>query len=127
MKTLNNLKQKVLLLLLLAAAGATKGQSHEFAPVGAEWHYGRQTMFTWGYIRISVEKDTIIDGRSFSVLHKEEHGFNYYSQSLYSFNIGREYITQENGSILVYRKGGLFKLFDFDANIGDSWIIPGEG
>ena len=38
MKSLNQLTQKAFLLLLLVAAGAVKAQSHEFAPVGAEWH-----------------------------------------------------------------------------------------
>ncbi len=126
MKRLYTSKSKVLLLLLLVAAGAAKAQTHEFAPVGAEWHYGRQTMFTWGYIRIFVTNDTIIDGHTCSILHKEEHGFNYYSQSLYHFNKGREYFTQINDSVLVYRKGRFYKLFDFGAEIGDSWTIPGE-
>ncbi len=126
MKRLYTSKSKVLLLLLLVAAGAAKAQTQEFAPVGAEWHYGRQTMFTWGYIRIFVTNDTIIDGHTCSILHKEEHGFNYYSQSLYHFNTGREYFTQIKDSVLVYRKGRFYKLFDFGAEIGDSWTIPGE-
>lgn len=83
-------------------------------------------MFTWGYIRIIVEKDTIIEGHACSVLHKEEHGFNHYSQNLYTFDLGREYITQENDSVLIYRKGIFYKLFDFDAEIGDMWTIPGN-
>ncbi len=112
--------------MLLVAAGAAKAQTHEFAPVGAERHYGRQTMFTWGYIRIFVTNDTIIDGHVCSVLQKEEHGFNYYSQSLFHFNKGHEYFTQINGSVLVYRKGSFYKLFDFGADVGDSWIIPGH-
>lgn len=126
MKKIQTLKNKILLLLLLAATGVAKAQTHEFAPVGAEWYYGRQTMFTWGYIRILVTNDTIIDGHTCSILNKEEHGFNYYSQALYHFNIGREFFTQIKDSVLVYRKGRFYKLFDFGAEIGDSWTIPGE-
>jgi len=126
MKRRYTLRNKILLLLLLAAAGVAKAQTHEFAPVGAEWYYGRQTMFTWGYIRILVTNDTIIDGHTCSILNKEEHGFNYYSQNLYHFDIGREYVTQEKDAVLIYRKGIFYKLFDFDAEIGDSWTIPGN-
>ena len=115
----------LVLLMLLAITGFTKAQTHVFAPVGAEWHYGKQTMFTWGYIRINVTNDTIIDGHACSILHKEERGFNYYNHNLYHFDLGYEYIAQENDSVLIYRKGRFYKLFDFNANIGDSWIIPG--
>ncbi|WP_373728270.1 T9SS type A sorting domain-containing protein [Bacteroides heparinolyticus] len=116
----------LLLFLLLAVAGVAKAQTHEFAPIGAEWHYGRQTMFTWGYIRIFVTNDTIIDGHVCSVLQKEEHGFNYYSQALYHFNLGREYFTQIKDSVLVYRKGRFYKLFDFGSSIGDTWTVVGR-
>lgn len=112
-------------LLMMLVVGAANGQTLEFAPVGAEWHYERQTMFTRGYIKISVTQDTIIEGHTCSVLQKEEHGYNYYSQNLYHFDGGREYITQEDDSVLVYRKGRFYKLFDFGAVIGDSWVIPG--
>lgn len=113
-------------ILLLAAAGMAQAQTHEFAPVGAEWYYGRQTMFTWGYIKIMVTNDTIIDGHACSILHKEEHGFNYYSQNLYNFDLGREFIAQKKDSVLIYRKGRFYKLFDFSAEIGDSWPVPGD-
>ena len=122
----NNRIKGIVLFMLLAVAGLASAQTYEFAHVGAEWHYGKQTMFTWGYIRISVTNDTIIDGHACSVLHKEEHGFNYYNQNLYHFDLGNEYIAQENDSVLIYRKGRFYKLFDFDAEIGDSWTIPGN-
>lgn len=125
-RLLNTMRSAFFLLLLLAVGGVVKAQTHEFAPVGAEWYYGRQTMFTWGYIRILVTNDTIIDGHTCSILNKEEHGFNYYSQNLYHFDIGREYVTQEKDAVLIYRKGIFYKLFDFDAEIGDSWTIPGN-
>ncbi len=49
-------KSKVLLLLLLVAAGAAKAQTHEFAPVGAEWHYERLYREGWNYTGVAYDR-----------------------------------------------------------------------
>ena len=56
MKALNHLKQKALLLLLLVAAGMAKAQSHEFAPVGAEWYYSRLYREGWNYTGVAYDR-----------------------------------------------------------------------
>ena len=63
-------------LLLLAVAGTMKAQNNNFAPIGAEWYYETQTMFTKGYIKMIAEKDTIIDGHACLKLAGEEHWHN---------------------------------------------------
>ena len=47
---------KVFILLLLAVAGTAKAQNVYFAPIGAEWYYETQSMFTVDYIKMMAEK-----------------------------------------------------------------------
>ena len=68
---------KLFLLLLLAVAGRmAKAQTHQFAPLGATWYYETQSMFTKGYIKMEVEKDTVIDSRRCIKLNREEYWHN---------------------------------------------------
>ena len=39
MNKLKNKKSVTILLVLLVMTGAARAQTHEFAPIGAEWHY----------------------------------------------------------------------------------------
>ena len=125
MKALNNIRQKALLLLLLLAAGTVKAQSHEFAPVGAEWHYGVLEMFATGYIRMSVEKDTVINGIDCIKLQREKHVVGLEFNELHSMVMEPEFLAWQNDSCLFLRDGQFYKLFDFGANIGDSVVIKG--
>ncbi|WP_373835339.1 T9SS type A sorting domain-containing protein [Bacteroides heparinolyticus] len=129
MKRLYTSKSKVLLLfLLLAAAGAAKAQTHEFAPVGAEWYYSYVNIFTTGYIHIKAVKDTVIDGTECVKLEKQEHG--YYMDpwgigpGLYSVKPRPEYVTNSEDKVYLYRDQTFHLWFDFDAEVGDSWPVP---
>lgn len=129
MKALNNLKAKALLLmLLLVAAGAAKAQSHEFAPVGAEWYYSYGNIFTTGYIHIKAVKDTVIDGTECVKLEKREHGYSMdpwgIGPGLYSGKSRTEYVTSTKNKVYLYRNQTFNLWFDFDAEVGDSWPIP---
>ena len=128
MRALNNLKQKAFLLMLLIAAGMAKAQSHEFAPVGAEWYYSYGNIFTTGYIRIKAVKDTIIDGTECVKLEKREYGYSMdpwgIGPGLYSGKSRTEYVTSTKNKVYLYRNQTFNLWFDFDAEVGDSWPIP---
>ena len=122
----HNLKNKVFLLLLLTMVGVGKAQIYEFAPIGAEWYNAKQEMFTQGYVKISVTNDTIIDKYKCSVLTIEEYCFDFFSHQLFHFDVGKEYIMQNQDSVMIYQGGRFYKLFDFGAEIGSSWTVPGD-
>ena len=131
MKALNNIRQKALLLLLLLAAGTVKAQSHEFAPVGAEWHYSYGNIFTTGYIHIKAVKDIVIDGTECVKLVKQEHGYSMdpwgIGPGLYSGKSRTEYVTSSEDKVFLYRDQTFHLWFDFDAEVGDSWPVPPPG
>ena len=113
MKALNHLKQKALLLLLLAVAGAAKAQTHEFAPVGAEWHYEftrniAGPMFYVGYERYCSVGDTVINGHVCRVIQATG------GESSPCENMGKE-------SHFLYKAGD--KLFWFNEEINDFTVL----
>ncbi len=89
---LNNLKDKAFLLLLLFVAGVAEAQTHEFAPIGAEWHYGIKQFSTEGYVRIKSLSDTIIDGTSCKILEKRCFLYDHLDGIEKEFVKGHEYV-----------------------------------
>lgn len=126
MKTLHKLKQKALLLLLLMAAGAAKAQSHEFAPVGAEWYYTR-------FYRIGQAPHGIANDRFRSLRTVEINGWECKEIELYQhldchgvINPYTEirYITQEGDQVYEVEEGQRYILYDFSKEVGESWYAP---
>ena len=126
MNTRNNLKQKALLLLLLMAVGAVKAQSHEFAPVGAEWYYTR-------FYRIGQAPHGIANDRFQSLRTVEINGWECKEIELYQHldchgvvNPYTEirYITQEDDQVYEVENGQRYLLYDFSKEVGESWYAP---
>ncbi len=117
---------KVFLLLLLAVAGAAKAQTHEFAPVGAEWHYGINQFSVEGYAQIKSVSDTIINGITCKKIEKHCFLFDHLDGVEKEFVKGHEYISQIGDSVMIYRFGQFYKLYDFTVEIGDTVAFPGS-
>ena len=115
----------ILLLLMLGGITIGKAQTHEFAPIGAEWYYSFQGHWIEGYVRIVSLGDTVIDECQYRVIEKYRHIYSYLYNTYYSYSFGKEYVAQKQDSVLVYRNGHLCPLFDFGAKTGDTWIVPG--
>lgn len=115
----------VLLFLLLGVITVGKAQTHEFAPVGAEWYFEFGDFFTRGYMRIIVEKDTIVNGVDCVKLVKRNFVYNYLNQSLYDYKGGAdEYVASIGDKVYLYGEQGFQLWFDFDAEVGDTWPLP---
>lgn len=117
------------LLLLLAMAGKATAQgyqsiSKDFAPLGAEWYFDYHCFWQEGYICIASIQDTIINGINCHKLEKTRHVHNYLTQEDNEYFLGTEYLYLQDDSVMIYRDGRFWKLFDFGAEIGDSWNVP---
>lgn len=129
MKALNNIRQKALLLLLLVAAGVVKAQSHEFAPVGAEWYYSRLYREGWNFTGVAYDRfrslrTVEINGWECKEIelyqHLDEYGIENPHSELF-------YITQEQDKIYEVENGQRLLLYDFGKGIGESWYSPKYG
>lgn len=116
------------LVVLLMAIGAARAQTHEFAPVGAEWYYSYANIFTTGYIHIKAEKDTVIDGMECVKLEKREYGYSLdpwgIGPGLYDVKLRPEFVSSNENKVYLYRNQTFNLWFDFHAEVGDSWPVP---
>jgi hypothetical protein len=127
MKNNCNLRNKVLLLLLLAVAGIAKAQTHEFAPVGAEWYYERfyreDGFYLTGitYDRFRSLRTVEINGWECKEIELFQnldcHGeVNPYTEI--------RYISQEGDRVYEVENGQRFLLYDFGKEVGEWWYAP---
>ena len=126
MKNNCNLRNKVLLLLLLAVAGIAKAQTHEFAPVGAEWYYERLYLEGWTYSGVAYDRFRSLRTVEISGWECKEielfqnldcHGeVNPYTEI--------RYITQEGDQVFEVEDGQRFLLYDFGKGVGEWWYAP---
>lgn len=116
-------------LLLLAVAGVAKAQTHEFAPVGAEWYYERLYLENWNYTGVTYD-------RFRSLRTVEINGWECKEIELFQ-NLDCDgvvnpyteirYITQEGDQVYEVENGQCFLLYDFGKNPGESWYAPKYG
>lgn len=114
------------LLLVVAIMPKSQAQDLNFAPIGASWYYETQGMFTRGYIRMEVEKDTVIDGQACIKLQREWHRIELQFGVLQEGQQPPLYLSQNGDTVMIYHNGGFHLLFDFGAEIGDTWTVIGQ-
>lgn len=118
--------KKILFVFMMAFVVMTKGQTQGFAPVGATWYYETQGLFKVGYVKMEVEKDTIVDNQVCIKLLREEHKFNLEFGVLQEVPLQPLFLSQKGDSVMIYRNEGFHLLFDLGAKIGDSWMVVGQ-
>jgi hypothetical protein len=96
-------------------------KAQEWAPLGATWHYSWYP--GWGagsgYVVVESIGDTLIDGKTCSIQSQTIYYNN--QDSGYSYG-GNQYTFMDTNNIVYhYRYGKFYKLYDFNANVGDYW------
>lgn len=116
----------IIAVLLLAMAGMAKAQTHEFAPVGAEWYYQRLYREGWNFTGVTYDRfrslrTLEINGWECKEIelyqHLDEYGVENPHTELY-------YITQEGNQIYEVTDEERYLLYDFDKVPGESWYAP---
>ena len=101
----------------------------EFAPIGAKWHYGSQTVdnpFCWTgiinegtyYEKWEVIEAVTFDGEIFNKIEIENPHLDYQGEQGNLF-----YVKENNGIVSYYHEGNGYLLFDFNKNAGETWTI----
>ena len=126
MKTQNQLKHKALLLLLLVAAGGVKAQTHEFAPVGAEWYYERLYREGWNltgiaYDRFRSLRTVEINGWECKEIELFQ---NLDCSGVVNPHVEYYYIHQEGNQVYEVENGERYLLYDFGKDAGEWWYAP---
>jgi hypothetical protein len=112
------MKRTLLILFLIITNCSFYAQ--DFAPIGAEWYYGEGYAFSGdkNYIKFTVVKDTVINGKSCRKItkrHKVECNLRDFTEYMYS----------SNDSVFYYDTtfNNFQTLYVFDAQPSDSWVL----
>ena len=129
MKRLYTLKNKVLFLLLLALTGIAKAQTHEFAPVGAEWYYERYYREGWNltgitYDRFRSLRTVEINGWECKEIELFQ---NLDCDGLVNPHTEYRYIYQEGDQVYEVENGQRYLMYDLSKGPGEYWVAQQYG
>ncbi|MFZ6052914.1 T9SS type A sorting domain-containing protein [Halocola ammonii] len=115
----------VLLFIFISASLFTTAQT--WAPEGATWHYNFTNGFAVeGYVKIERVGDTLINGISCDKLQRESNTYDFVNEEYSSGVTGLEFTYEEDSVVYFYHEGEFYTLYDFTAEAGDIWSLPGE-
>ena len=119
------MRQITFSLILIAASLFTNAQT--WAPEGAAWFYNFTNGFAVeGYVKIERVGDTLINGISCDKLQRESHTYDFINEEYSSGVTGLEFTYEEDSVVYFYHEGEFHTLYDFAAQPGDVWSLPGE-
>jgi hypothetical protein len=123
---LNHPTMKRLLLALGLSLCGICIFSQVFAPDGAVWYYTYDPDITLddGYRMIEVEKDTLINGKTYKELKIYDIGYNHFTDEYYELDGGSIFVWIDDSIVYYLKSDTLYKLYDFTAQKSDSfWSI----
>lgn len=124
--TTKSIKKTIFLFIFL---NGFLGFSQMWFPAGAVWKYMYYNFDSRvGYTQVEVVGEQTIDGQLCKKLHVMRYLQNLTALPVVTWteDYGDYYVyDQNNGNqVYVYRNNQFYKIYDFDANVNDSWIIP---
>lgn len=111
------------LIQLLVLFYGLQASAQQWNPKTAYWIYGAHFMESYGDLRVSYLKDSLVDGHDCQVLKKDmiEYSYNY---KTYSYRlIGKEVTYYASGVTYILNENHFDTLYYFNAKIGDRYMV----
>lgn len=116
------MKKKLLILIFILPLIAV-GQN--WSPTGATWYYGFSAIWTTeGYYKIEYVGDTTINSIQCKKLLKTFYSHDLAFQTMDTIAIGTEYTYADNDKVYIYKHNQFYTLYNFSAQVGDTWTVP---
>jgi hypothetical protein len=119
-----NTKTIVLFFVMLITLPFSKLLAQPWCNTGAVWHYdfmnGSPAV---GFVKITYQADTTIDGFSCQKLSKFRKTYNYINEEVTELNFGAEITRLSNNVVLIKNQTLWDTLYNFNANPGQSWRV----
>jgi len=96
------------------------GVSQNFAPPGATWYYSYANFAIEGYVKISYENDTTIQGIQVQKLAKNIIAYDFVSEININLFDGFEYTYSDNDHVYWWVNNEFKVLYDFTVQVGDT-------
>ncbi|MFT6982070.1 MAG: hypothetical protein ACJAUD_000837 [Crocinitomicaceae bacterium] len=117
-------KHVIILLLLLLSFNSS---SQVWVEDNATWHYDFGGGWSGGFMKLYDNGDTLLAGENSTIIQHDmyQFGFDQFNTLFFiGMTPGGEYYTYSVGdSVFWWTNGGYQLLWDFDAQVNDSWII----
>ena len=89
---------------------------------GANWKYSYTNHSgIEGYTQIQYVGDTIINGQPSKILDKHIYAYDFVLSQPVDFDLGQEYIYEENGTVFLWYINDWDTLYNLNASVGESW------
>ncbi len=122
--------KKIHFLLLVLFTIHTTANSQSWIQKGSTWHYDFWNLGTVGFYKLNYDKDTVIQGHNCQIITDSIYLFYYYQNNnvIYANTTAtqNEYTYNSGDSVFYYNDSTFYLLYDFGANIGDSWLISND-
>jgi len=120
---------KKLFILFFAITTIGANAQNDFAPIGAKWHYYSED-YSSGWQSIYILEsigDTVIKAKTCKIL-RETDILKVPDVAKIDTTISSNvrYVYYENNKVFWFKYNNFYKLYDFDAKVGDSWEVPFE-
>ena len=118
------------LLLSALAAHAQSGNPAVWCPPGATWTYGWGWFAESGIVTLRYDRDTVMAGQSAQILTRSlwAHDGTQPNSPYYTVRMPKVVTRTVGSQVEVLGNAGVFyKLYDFAAQRGSSWITPRVG
>lgn len=120
-----NIIKQIRLTTIIFLLSITSLGAQVWCPPGATWQFDFFQFSAEGYVEVKYVGDSVVGGKTCKVLRKTEYYYDWVPQKYGSWIIGREYTYLDSNIVYIWRLGKFWKLYDFGALVGESWIIPG--
>lgn len=129
-KSYLNLMKRLLTLLFVTSTFATFSQT--WVSDNAVLHYDYWNVGESGFYKIQHTSDSVIIGKTCKQFDIEKHKFTYFANfpnvgdtTIYSgpLAMGTRFTYQSNDSVFHWDQTEFKLLFDFGAQVGDTWVI----
>ena len=92
----------------------------------ATWWYSRSAYGEWGYIKVSLNHDTIINNQVCQIIQKQVKVYSFLSREIWEWSFEPEYTFESKGIVYLYEKysGQFDTLYNFNAQVGATWTTP---
>lgn len=121
------MKGNAILITFLILSITLFSQTNNFAPVGAKWWYDYNNSPIEGYTTLEVVGDTLIADKNCRILSsiKYTKDISEIDPEINITSNGRYFIYSDSDKVYQYVFGKFYKLYDFNALIGDNWEVAG--
>lgn len=117
------MKSNIVLFFVLCLQFIVKAQT--WCPVGTVWYYGYNGFSSAQYYKIEYDTDTVINSVNCKKLKKTLYSYYYSSGTFDTVSLENEYTYSDLDKVYIFRFNNFYVLYDFSANVGDSWEVAG--